>query len=45
MINIYKKMKNNEIELIYNINNEDKKKGKIKILGESFVNNYKKYAK
>ena len=38
-------MKNNEIELIYNINNEDKKRGKIKIFGESFVNNYKNICK
>ena len=28
IMNIYKKMKNNEIDLIYNINNEDKKKVK-----------------
>ena len=32
-MNIYKKMRNNEIELIYNINDKDKNKGKIKILG------------
>jgi len=41
ILNIYKKMGNNEIELIYNIKDEDKKRGKIKIFGESFVNSYK----
>ena len=45
IMNIYKKMRNNEIELLYNINYEDKERGKIKILGESFVNNYKNICK
>ena len=33
------------IILIYNINNENIERGKIKILGESFVNNYKNICK
>jgi len=45
IMNIYKKMGNNEIELIYNINEEDKERGKINILGKSFVNNYKNICK
>jgi len=45
IMNIYKKMKNNEIEIIYNIKEEDKKRGKIRIFGEAFVNNYKNICK
>ena len=46
ILNIYNKMniseisqKYNEIELFYNINNEDKIEGKINIFGQKFVNN------
>ena len=45
ILNIYKKMNNNDIELIYNINDEDRKRGKIKIFCKSFVNNYKNICK
>ena len=38
-------MNNNEIEIIYKINDKDKETGKIKIAGESFVNNYKDLCK
>ena len=41
----HKKMNSNKIEIIYNISDKDKETGKIKIFGESFVNNYKDISK
>jgi len=46
LVNIYNKMDlNNQISLIYDVNENDKKEGKVKILGKEFVDNNKNKCK